>query len=120
MGYITLGTSSQLQLSYPTVGTTSWASTLQTDTFLKIAQHDHTGSGNGSVLGTGSIAADAITGAKIRLDNDEYLRGRDFADADNIDIIKVNSSDLLELGATVNNFKIKNNQNIHKRVDKID
>ena len=31
------------------------------------------------------------------------------ADADNINILKVNTSDLIELGATVNNFNIKNN-----------
>jgi len=115
MPFITLGSSSQLQLQYPTQGSTSWSSVLQTETFLKISTHDHTGSGNGSVLGTGSIAADAITGAKIRLDNDEYLRGRNAADSANINIIKVNASDLLELGATVNNFNIKNNTYITGR-----
>lgn len=99
----------------PTVGTTSWGSILQTDTFLKIAQHNHTGSGNGSQLGTGSLIADAVTGAKLRLDNDEYLRGRNNADSANINILKVNISDLIELGATVNNFNIKNNTYITGR-----
>lgn len=88
---------------------------MQTDTFLKIAQHDHTGSGNGSQLGTGSLQADAVTGAKLRLDNDEYLRGRNNADSANINILKVNTSDLIELGATVNNFNIKNNTYITGR-----
>lgn len=109
MAFITLGTASQLTIKVPTQGTTSWASTMQTDTFLKIAQHDHTGSGNGSQLGTGSLQADAVTGAKVRLDNDEYLRGRNFADDGNINIIKIDTNDLIALGATVANFKIKNN-----------
>lgn len=80
-----------------------------------MAQHDHTGSGNGSQLGTGSLQADAVTGAKLRLDNDEYLRGRNNADSANINILKVNTSDLIELGATVNNFNIKNNTYITGR-----
>lgn len=74
---------------------------MRTDTFLKIAQHDHSGSGNGSQLGTTAISADAITGAKIRLDNDEYLRGRNAADSVDINIIRVNTSNLLDIGATI-------------------
>ena len=73
MPYLTLGTASQLQIKVPTNGTTDWGDTLKSDTFQKIAEHNHTGSGTGSKLGTGSIIADAITGALIRLDNDEYL-----------------------------------------------
>jgi len=82
---------------------------MKTDTFQKIAEHDHTGSGKGTQIGTAAIVADAVTGAKIRLDNDEYLRGRNFADSDNLSIVKVNASDLMEFGLTANNFNIKNN-----------
>lgn len=70
MPFITLGSTSELQIKVPTVGTTDWGDTLRTDTFLKIAEHDHSGSGNGANIGGGSIANDSITGAKIRLAND--------------------------------------------------
>ena len=83
---------------------------MRTDTFVKIAEHDHSGSGNGTQLGTGSIAADAITGAKIRLDNDEYLRSRNFANSADINMIKIDTADKLvvnpEISAVV---KLSNN-----------
>lgn len=103
MPYVTLGTASQLQIQVPTVGTTDWGDTLRTQNFLKIAQHDHTGSGNGSQLSTGSIAADAITGAKIRLDNDEFLKARNATDTANIDIVKIGITNHIELGAPFKN-----------------
>jgi hypothetical protein len=107
MPFITLGTSSQLQIKVPTRGSTGWDETMRTDTFLKIAQHNHTGSGNGEQLGTSAISADAITGAKIRLDNDEYLRGRNQADSADKNIIKVNTSDELEFGTTVGTIELQ-------------
>lgn len=102
MAFITLGASSELQIQVPTKGTTDWADTLQTQTFLKIAQHDHTGSGNGAKIGAGALSADAVSGAEIRLDNDEYLRGRNNADTANINIIKVDTSDLITFGTSLN------------------
>ena len=101
MPYLTLGTVNQLVIKVPTSGSTDWGDTLKSDTFQKIAEHNHTGSGTGSKLGTGSIIADAITGALIRLDNDEYLRARNAANSVNIDIVKVSTSDLIEFGATI-------------------
>lgn len=102
MPYITLGTTSQLQIKVPTRGSTGWDEVLRTDTFLKIAQHDHSGtSGNGTQLATAALAADSVTGAKILLDNDEYLRGRNAADSADKNIIKVNASDEIEFGTTV-------------------
>ena len=109
MAFITLGTTSQLQIKVPTQGTTDWASTLQTDTFLKIAQHDHSGSGNGAQLGAGSIVNDAITGAKIRLANDEYLRARNNADSANLNLLKANTSDKLVFGIDVATLNLTNN-----------
>lgn len=109
MPFITLGASSELQIKVPTLGTTSWGDTLRTDTFQKIAEHDHTGSGKGKQLGAGSIAADSLTGAKIRLDNDESLRARDAADANNINLLKLNTSDQLELETAIAAIKLVNN-----------
>lgn len=110
MPFITLGEPTELQIKVPTQGTTSWGNTMQKDTFLKIALHDHTGSGgNGKQLTGGAIAVDTINGTKILLNNDEYLRAQNSIPDANIDILKINTSDLLELGASLNNLEIKNN-----------
>jgi len=101
MPYLTLGSASQLQIKVPTNGTTDWGDTLKTDTFQKIAEHNHTGSGTGSQLGTGSIQADAIVGTKIRLANNEYLRARDAANSTDVNIVKVNATDQLEFATQI-------------------
>jgi hypothetical protein len=89
---------------------------MRTDTFQKIAEHDHTGSGKGTPLGAGSLLADSVTGAKFRLDNDEYLRARDFADSTNINILKINASDKLEITPEIGAvLKLSNNIAIQGR-----
>lgn len=103
MPYVTLGTASQLQIQVPTVGSTNWGDTLRTQNFLLIAQHDHTGSGNGTQISTGALAADAVTGAKLRLDNNEYLRARNAADTANINIVRIGTTNHIELGAPFKN-----------------
>ena len=108
MAFITLGTATQLQIVVPSPGDTNWADTMRTSTFLKIAEHLHTGSGDGSQLGTGSFLADAITGAKIRLDNDEYLRARNAADSANVDLIKVDGNDDAYIDPDVAKLNLKN------------
>jgi len=108
MPYLTLGTTAQLQIKVPTNGTTDWGDTLKTDTFQKIAEHNHTGSGTGSQLGTGSIQADAITGLKIRLANDQYLRARDNANSTDVNIVKVNTSDQVVFGADIVTLNLVN------------
>lgn len=50
---------------------------------------------------TGKIAADAVTGAKIRLDNAEWLRGRNAANDGDLDIIRVNGTDQVEIAQAV-------------------
>ena len=107
MPFITLGTSSQLQIVVPTIGSTSWADTMRTDTFLKIAEHLHTGAADGAQLGTGSFSADSVTGTKIRLANQEYLRSRNAAGSGDINIIKINASDKIELGVNVSAASIE-------------
>lgn len=46
---------------------------------------------------TAKIAADAVSGAKIRLDNVQALRARNAANSADVDALRVNASDLLEL-----------------------
>jgi len=110
MAYITLGTAQQLVIKVPTLGSTDWGDTLRTDTFLKIAEHDHSGSGSGTPLSTGAISADAITGAKIRLDNDEYIRARNFANSGDISTIKIGTDDKLVINPEISTVvKLSNN-----------
>ena len=101
MPYITLGTSSQLQIQVPTKGTTGWSETLRTNTFLKIAEHDHTGGGKGEQLSTGAIADDSITGAKIRLSNNENLTARNAANSADLNLLKADANDELVFGITI-------------------
>lgn len=108
MAFITLGNSQQLQIKVPSPGDTGWADVMRTDTFLKIAEHLHTGSGDGAQLGTGSLLADAITGAKIRLDNDEYIRARNAADSANINLIKVDANDDAYIDPDLAKLNLKN------------
>jgi hypothetical protein len=51
---------------------------------------------------TAKVADDNITAAKIRLDNNTSLKGRNAADSANIDMFKVNASDVVEAGAELN------------------
>lgn len=115
MPYITLGTSSQLTIKVPTIGSTDWGDTMRTDTFLKLAQHDHTGSGSGTQIATGALAADAVTGPKILLANDQYLRGRNQANSADINIVKVNTSDKIATGADFANLAMINDTYITGR-----
>ena len=61
-------------------------------------------------VSTAKVAADAITGAKIRLANNQALRGRNAADSGDISVVKVNASDKAELGVELDAgaFKISN------------
>lgn len=101
MPFITL--SSGLTIKVPTVNTTNWAATMLSDTFQKISEHDHTGSGRGTQIGAAALAADAVTSAKILLDNDSYLRSRNNADTADINVVKVDTS---------NNIIISNDSDI--------
>lgn len=110
MPYITL--SSGLTIQVPTRGTTNWDETLRTETFQKISEHDHTGGGRGTQIGTGAIVDDSITDAKVRLRNDNYLRARNAASSADIDIIKVDDNDeiILEDFKGGGSFALTNNQ----------
>lgn len=48
---------------------------------------------------TAKINADAVTDAKIRLGNNAYLRARNAADSADVNIVKVNGSDVIEFAS---------------------
>jgi hypothetical protein len=54
-----------LTLTIPTNGTTNWGTTLKNTTWTKISSHDHTGSGNGSLIPTAGLNDNAVTSAKL-------------------------------------------------------
>jgi len=109
MAFITLGTASQLVIKVPTIGSTDWGDTMRTDTFLKIAEHNHSGSGTGSQLGAGSLTDDAVNGSNIRLDNNEFLKARNFADTTNVDIVKIDVNDYCHIDTRVSKLSMKHN-----------
>ncbi len=63
MGFSTL--SLGLTLTIPTNGTKNWGTTLFTTTWTKISQHQHTGSGDGKQMITGSYSDFSITRDKL-------------------------------------------------------
>lgn len=54
-----------LTLQVPTPGTTNWSQDLYTYSWVKISEHDHSGSGKGLQLGTSALSANSVTTAKL-------------------------------------------------------
>lgn len=94
MPFITI--SGGLELKVPTRGTTDWTDEFLSDFAQKISDHDHSGSGNGALLGASAFADDTLTDAKILLRNDGPLRARNLAGI-STDLLKLNISDILEI-----------------------
>lgn len=113
MAFIDVGSGSDLIIRIPTKRTINWADQLRTDCFLRIAEHDHSGSqgpgiGMGRPIQGAGIVNNGINDTKIRLRNNEWLRGRNSTDNADIDIIKVNSGNNLELGTILDGPEIVN------------
>ena len=54
-----------LTLTIPTSGTLNWGPTLQSTTWTKISNHNHTGSGDGNQMVTGSYSDHSVTLVKL-------------------------------------------------------
>lgn len=54
---------------------------------------------NALAVTTAKIAADAVTDAKIRLSNNSYMRARNAANSADINMLKVNASDVIEFAS---------------------
>lgn len=81
-----------LTLTIPDLNATNWGALFRDDFATPISEHDHTGSGKGLQLGASSLQANAVTGAKFRLDNDQYLRARNFANSADLNLLKLDAS----------------------------
>lgn len=98
---------SGLTLVVPSPGAINWDTLLFTSVFSPISSHDHTGSPNGVQIATGAladlavttakIAADNVTGPKILIGNAAWLRSRNAANGADVNLIRVNSSDRIEI-----------------------
>jgi len=98
MPFITV--SGGLTLKVPTRTTTDWDTVFLNEFATPISNHQHTGSGDGLQLGAGSIQDDSLDDRKIRLRNNQPLRGRNQAGSGDIDILKVNTDDEIELSSS--------------------
>lgn len=98
MAYVT--TSGGLNFQYPTDGTKNYGATM-VSTWNAISAHDHTGSNKGLQLGTNALQANAVSGAKIRLANNEYLRARNAAGSADVNLFKFNASNELQLSRSL-------------------
>lgn len=90
-----------LTIKVPTRKTKSWDSTLFTELFEKISEHTHEGSGTGNQIATDGIANNSIDDTKVRLRNNQWLRARNAADTGDIQLIRANASDAVEVSATI-------------------
>lgn len=91
---------SGLSLTIPSAGETNWA-TLMEACFQKISEHDHTGNGKGALIAAAAIASDALTDEKIRLRNNQWLRARNAADTNDVNILRVTTGNVLELNLSI-------------------
>lgn len=117
--------SSGLTLIIPSKGETNWENSIRTSCFQKISEHDHTGGGKGLQIGSNAFANDAVTDAKVRLRNNQFLRARNAANSSDISILKINASDVIEFAnvdALISNlkanksFSFTNNQGVAANV----
>jgi len=90
-----------LTIKVPTRSTKNWDSVLLTDLFNAISSHTHGGSGTGNPIATTGLAANAADDTKILLRNAQWLRGRNAADTGDINILRVNASNAVEISATI-------------------
>lgn len=91
-----------LTIKVPTRKTKNWDSTLFTELFEKISEHTHQGSGTGNQISADGIAANSVDDTKILLRNSQWLRGRNAADTGDINLIRANASDGVDVGVTIN------------------
>ena len=115
MPFINVGSGNDLILETPTNRTQNWDSRFKSNFTTPITIHDHTGSGKGRLITTAALTVNSVTGVKIRLDNDEYLRARNAANSANLNLIKANTSDKLDTGIDFANIAMINNTFIQGR-----
>lgn len=94
-------TSGGLNFTYPAKGRANF-SPLFDVLWAKISSHDHSGNGAGAQIQNTGIADLTIRPGKFNIQNEEFIDALDNAGTGRVDMIKINSDDLVEMGtATV-------------------
>jgi hypothetical protein len=101
-------TAADIQVQLPAQGDTDWAINLRDLAFKVLAQHDHTGSGNGRQIDTNAIAINAVTGAKILLENNESLNSKDSSNSE-VALLKLSLTDKIEIEQDIDVLNMSNN-----------
>lgn len=97
-----------IDLTLPSAGQRNWNELFITGFAEPISAHQHTGSGDGLQIPAEGIAAGAITGDKIRLENDEYLVSENHNNSGLVGAIKVTSANTVAFGVPVNSIDLVN------------
>lgn len=80
----------------PSEGDTNWAP-VEDAKNIRISQHDHTGGGMGTQIGTTALAADSVNATKIRLGNNTSLRARNALDNADLNLFRLTTGNIFEL-----------------------
>lgn len=91
--------SSGLTLSVPSQGSKNWGTSFKNNFATPISAHDHTGGGKGLQISTNALASNAVTDPKIRLTNAGWLRARNAANSADVNLLRLNSSNIFELAS---------------------
>lgn len=90
---------SGVNFSWPTKRDTNYSGVVNA-ALAALSAHKHEGNGTGVLLGPAAFSANALTGTKFRLANAEYLRARNAANSADVNLLRLNSSDALEVAPT--------------------
>lgn len=101
-------TAADIQVQLPAQGDTDWAVNLRDLAFKVLAQHDHTGSGNGRQISTNALADNAVTSAKILLTNDTSLNSLNSSAAE-VPVLKLAADDKIEIEQQIDVLNMSNN-----------
>jgi hypothetical protein len=89
-----------ITLSWPSAGERNWEATFRA--FARaLSDHNHDGNGRGTKIAGSAIDANGVGASQIRLENNQFLRGRNATNTADVNIVRVTSSNQLELGAAL-------------------
>lgn len=90
-------------ITYPSAGDRNHF-LIQEALFKKLADHDHSGGGNGVKLSINSNQENSIDDRHLRLRNNEFLRARNAANSADVNVLRVLSNGVTDASATSWNF----------------
>lgn len=93
-------TSGGLNFTYPAKGKANFSALFDV-LWAKVSSHDHSGNGAGKQLTNTALADLTIRPAKFNIQNDEFIDALDNAGTGRVNMLKVNTSDLVEAGTAV-------------------